>query len=42
MWSVHVVGVVVVVGVIGQVSVECVLRKVDILGLTDVVNVVGV
>ena len=38
----HVVCVVIVVGVVGQVSVECVLRKVDVLGEVDVVKVVGV
>lgn len=38
-WSMHAVGVVIVVG---QVSVECALRKVPVLGIIDVVNVVGV
>lgn len=41
-WSMHAVGVVIVVGAVGQVSVECVLRKVPVLGIIDVVNVVGV
>ena len=32
-WSMHVVSVVIVVGVDGQVCVECVLRKVNVLGV---------
>ena len=41
-WSMHAVGVVIVVSAVGQVSVECVLRNVPVLGIIDVVNVVGV